>query len=202
MFVQTIRARTSDPAAMRAAMERWLTDLAPGAVGWLGSTVGVTEDGQLFVMARFESEEAARANSERPEQDAFWSDVAAALDGEATFEDSTDVDVQESGDPDTAQFVQVICGRTTDLARSNQIMAEHRPEMEEMRPEILGGVTVGHDGGRYTSVLYFTNEAEARVGEKKELPPEAKEVMNELMSLELGEPEFLDLKDPWLQSPK
>ena len=202
MFVQTIRAKTSDPNAIRAAMERWMTDLAPGAAGWLGTTGGVTEDGQLFVMARFESEEAARANSNRPEQDAFWSDVAAKLDGEATFEDSTDVWVQASGNPDAAGFVQVILGRNADLARTNQLMVDHLPEMAEMRPDILGTVTVGHDGDRYTSAIYFTSEAEARVGEKKEPPPEAKEVMKEMMELEVGEPEFLDLKDPWLHSPK
>jgi hypothetical protein len=38
MFVQIIQAQTSDPAGVKAAVDRWRTDLAPGATGWLGST--------------------------------------------------------------------------------------------------------------------------------------------------------------------
>ena len=62
-------------------------------------------------MARFESEEAATANSQRPEQDAWWSETAKLLDGEATFRNSTDVIVDVQGDPDQAGFVQVMQGR-------------------------------------------------------------------------------------------
>ena len=40
------------------------------------------------------------------------------------------------------------------------------------RPEVLGSVAVGHEGGAYTMVMYFTSEAEAREGERKEAPPE------------------------------
>ncbi len=68
MFVQVITARTSDAAQVRAALDRWNEELAPGAEGWLGSTSGVTEDGRLVALARFESEEAAQRNSDRPEQ--------------------------------------------------------------------------------------------------------------------------------------
>jgi len=72
MFTQIIRGTVSDPKAVDDNFNRWSKELAPGAKGWLGTTGGVTEDGQLFIMVRFESEEAARANSERPEQDHFW----------------------------------------------------------------------------------------------------------------------------------
>ena len=201
MFAQTIRARTSDPAAVRAAMQRWVSDLAPGARGWLGTTSGVTDDGQLFVLARFESEEAARANSNRPEQDAFWSEIAQLLDGEATFEDSTDVFVYaDDREVDDAEFVQVMFGRNKDLARSNELMSENLDAMARMRPDIIASVTIGHDGDRYTGVIYFTNEAEAREREKQDAPADAGP-MQEMMSLEIGEPEFLDLREPWLHSP-
>ena len=43
MFAQIIRGKVSDPAAVRAGMDRWVSDLAPTAVGWLGSTTGVSE---------------------------------------------------------------------------------------------------------------------------------------------------------------
>jgi hypothetical protein len=49
--------------------------------------------------------------------------------------------------------------------------------------------------------LYFISEQAAREGERKQLPPQLKalmEVMNQLMA---GEPELLDLRQPWLYSP-
>ena len=42
MFVQVITGKVTDAAAVRAAFDRWLDELAPGAKGWLGSTAGVT----------------------------------------------------------------------------------------------------------------------------------------------------------------
>jgi hypothetical protein len=49
--------------------------------------------------------------------------------------------------------------------------------------------------------IYFTNEEEAREGEKKEPPPELAKLMQELGSLQVGETEYFDLRDPWLRSP-
>ena len=86
-------------------------ELAPGARGWLGSTAGVTEDGRFIALARFQSEDAARANSNRPEQDRWWAATARLLTGEAVVNDSSDVIVDLNGDPDSAGFVQVIQGR-------------------------------------------------------------------------------------------
>ena len=57
------------------------------------------------------------------------------------------------------------------------------------------------DGG-YTMCIYFTNEAEARAGEQKEPPPELKAQMAELDGLQAGPPEFFDLRQPWLLSPR
>ena len=51
-------------------------------------------------------------------------------------------------------------------------------------------------------VLYFTSEAEAREGERKEAPPELQQQMEEMGKLEVGEPTFLDLTTPWLHSPR
>ena len=49
-------------------------------------------------------------------------------------------------------------------------------------------------------VMYFTSEAEAREGERKELPPELQAQMEEMNKLSIGEPEFFDLKQPILVS--
>jgi hypothetical protein len=58
------------------------------------------------------------------------------------------------------------------------------------------------DGGAYTMALYFTSEEAAREGERKEPPPELKARMEKMGQLSVGEPEFFDLKHPWLYSPK
>ena len=201
MFAQTIRAKTSDPAAVRAASERWMAEVGPTAKGWLGSTAGVTDDGELFVLVRFDSEGSARYNSARPEQDQWWAEFSRLLDGDATFQDSNNLLVELSGDPDSAGFVQVITGQSSDLNRSRAIMTENLPGREAARPDILGSVSVGHEDGRYTTVIYFRSEADARKGESQELPPEVTVAMAELRSLQIGTPEYLDLKEPWISSP-
>jgi hypothetical protein len=202
MFVQVIRGKVEDASAVRAALDRWMEDLAPGAMGWLGSTAGVTDDGTFIAIARFESESAARRNSERPEQDKWWGEAAPLFSGEATFEDSTDVDVEMVGDPDAAGFVQVIRGRSSDPARARDVMRQHPEQRRAFRPDILGSIGVNYADGGFTAAIYFTSEAEAREAERKEPPPEFKAMLDEMMRLTIGEPEYLDLKEPWLYSPR
>ena len=201
MFVQVIQGKVSDAAAVRARMDTWMKELAAGADGWLGSTAGVTDDGDFVALARFESEEAARRNSDRPEQTAWWEETAKLYEGEPTVLESTDVDVDTPGDPDRAGFVQVMQGRTSQPDRARELMASDPTDWAGFRPEILGTVTANHDDGRWTMVIYFTSEAEAREGEKKEPPEEVAKLMKELDALSVGEPTFLDLRDPWLHSP-
>jgi hypothetical protein len=201
MFVQVIKGRTSQPEALAEAFDRWKAELSPGATGWLGSTGGVTDDGTFIAVARFESEEAARANSARPEQDAWWSETAKLLDGDVTFNDSTDVDVDVNGDPDRAGFVQVMRGRVSDPQRAKELMAEDPGTWAEFRPDVIGNLSIGHDDGGYTMVMYFTSEADAREGETKEMPPQMRAQMEEMSKLNVEEPEFFDLKRPILNSP-
>jgi hypothetical protein len=202
MFVQVIKGRVADPARVKAALDRWAEELAPGAEGWLGTTAGVTSDGRFVAAARFESEEAARRNSDRPEQDRWWSETSRLFDGEPSFADSSDVEVDTNGDPAAATFVQVMQGRTSDPERARRLMAEDSTDWSAFRPDMLGSVAAGHDGGAYTMMMWFTSEAEAREGEAKEPPPELKAQMEEMGSLSVGEPEFFDLKDPWMYAPR
>jgi len=202
MFVQVIKGRVADPARVKAALDRWAEELAPGAEGWLGTTAGVTEDGRFIAAARFESEDAARRNSDRPEQDRWWSETSRLFDGEPSFSDSSEVDVDTNGDPATATFVQVMQGRTSDPERARRMMSEDSTDWSSFRPDMLGSVAAGHDGGAYTMVMWFTSEAEAREGERKEPPPELKAQMEEMGSLSVGEPEFFDLRDPWMYAPR
>jgi hypothetical protein len=202
MFVQVIQGHASDAAAIRAAIEKWERDLGPGADGWLGSTAGITGDGRLIAIVRFESEESARRNSDRPEQGAWWAEVSAQFSDEPTFLESSQVVVTPgSGDPDSAGFVQVILGHTSDPERAMEMMSSGSPDWVDYRPDMLGSLAAAHDGGAYTMVLYFTSEAEAREGERKETPESIKTEMAEMEALEVGTPQFLDLTDPILSTP-
>jgi hypothetical protein len=202
MLAQVIEGRTSDAQALRAAMDRWMADLGPGAVGWLGSTLGVADDGRFIAVARFESAEAAARNSQRPEQTRWWEETRQLFDGDVTFRDSEDVDIDLIGDPDRAGFVQVMQGEVSDPARAKELVAQmSTADMAGFRPEILGSVMINHAPDRWTQVIYFTTEAEAREGERKEAPPEVQAVMEELMRLSPAPPEFIDLREPVMQSP-
>lgn len=201
MFVQVIQAQVSDAAAVREAMQRWAQELAPGAEGWLGTTAGVTDDGRFIALARFDSAQAARRNSDRPEQGEWWDQLSGRFSGEATFQDSEQVTPDLVGDPDDATFVQVMQGRGTDPERAAELMQQDSSAWAAFRPDILGSIAVQHDGGRYTSAIYFTSEEDAREGERKEAPPELQAQMSEIEKLFEGIPEFHDLREPWLFSP-
>jgi len=202
MFVQVIRGKVSDPADVRGALETWSRELAPGATGWSGSTVGVTDDGTMVAVARFDTEEHARASAERPEHARWWTEMERSLDGGATVDDSTDVDDYVAGDLGTAGFVQVMQGQVTDLERAMTLM-RHRPDdFHEIRPDILGLLEIAHTDDRWTSVAYFTSEAEARRRESEPPPPDFVEMMQELRSISIGEPTYDDLRQVWFISPE
>ena len=196
MFIQVIQGRTNDASAVAAQNDRWQADLAPGAKGYLGMTGGVADDGTVIVLARFDSEASATANSERPEQGEWWNDMASLLDGEVTFHNCSDVDVEQMGDLDGARFVQVMQGTATNKARVRELGPQLASKMADLRPDVLGTV-VAWDGDEFTQAVYFRSEADARKGETKmdQAPPELHEVM------ELAPPtSFIDLTDPWVKS--
>jgi len=135
-------------------------------------TSGATDSGQLVVLARFESQEDAQRNSDRPEQSAWWEQTATLFTDEPVFKNSTSVEVDTPGDPSRAGFVQVMQGRSSDPDRARELMADDSVDWQALRPDVLGSVTLGHKGGSWTMALYFTSEAEAREGERKAPPPE------------------------------
>jgi hypothetical protein len=92
-------------------------------------------------------------------------------------------------------------GRSSDPDRARELMAQDPDEWAAFRPDIIGSVAVGHQGGAYTVAMYFTSEQAAREGEGKAPPPELKALMEEMNQLMAGEPEFLDLRQSWLYSP-
>ncbi len=97
MFIQVIEGTTNDADALRRRFEMWETDLKPGATGYLGSTGGCTAQGDCIFVARFENRDAARANSERPEQGEWWAATEACFSGPVTFHDTEDVELMDRG---------------------------------------------------------------------------------------------------------
>jgi hypothetical protein len=199
MFAQVIQGRTSDAEALQAATDKWVREVQSGSIGFLGSTQGVADDGRFIAIARFESADAAAQNAQRPEQTRWWEETRGLFDGEVTFRDSEDVTLDLVGDPDRAGFVQVMQGQVSDPARARELMASMPADaMKEFRPDILGTVMIGHEDGRWTQIIYFTSEEEARANERKEPPQEWKSVMDELMTLSTGEVDYIDLRRPML----
>lgn len=197
MFVQIMEGRAADVDEMRRLMDAWIEELRPGAVGFLGATAGVTNDGWSINIARFESAAAAKANSDRPEQGDWWSKMEACYEGDVTFHESEDVETFLGGGSNEAGFVQIMKGRRIDramVARLDRLFEEHAPVF---RPDIIGGLRAwtGPDSGY--DITYFVSEADARSGESKPLPPEFEDVADDMAQL-MANTEFIDLPDPWL----
>ena len=197
MFVQVIEGKVADREALHRQMDRWQAELRPSAAGFLGSTAGVADDGRAVCFARFESAAAAQANSSRPEQGQWWSETEAAFDGDVTFSDSEDVDEFMGGGSDDAGFVQVMKGHGVSRDRMRAMDEHFEQHGTGLRPDLLGGLRVWTGPDRYVEVAYFTSEAEAREGEKREPPAELVDAMREFEELSRNM-EFIDLKEPWL----
>lgn len=199
MFIQVITAKVLDEESLKRQVDRWEADVRPGAEGFLGSTSGITDDGKLIVLARFESEEAARRNSERPEQGAWWAETEKSLE-DPKFQDSVDVVVTGAGGSNDAGFVQVMSGHVIDAAKMTALtgrMKEVEAAMAEARPDVLGDVTAFHGDGTFSDAVYFRSEAEARANEAKEMPAEMQAMFEEWMAAATID-EYLDLKQPRL----
>jgi hypothetical protein len=197
MFVQAIEGRVADREGLRRQLERWMTELRPGARGFLGSTAGVTDEGEAVAFARFDTSADAKANSERPEQGQWWAETQTCFDGEVRFTDSDDVDSFRAGGSNDARFVQVMKGRSMDRDQVHALDEQFEVNVATFRPDLLGGFRMWTGTDSYIEVAYFTNETEARQGESSEPPAELAAQMGEFEAL-MANIEFTDLRDPWL----
>jgi hypothetical protein len=199
VFIQMMEGKVANVEALRAQMETWRTDLSPGAEGWLGATAGVTADGTFVSVVRFESEAAAQANSDRPEQGAWWEATAAAFDGDVTFTNCPEVDTFGAGGSDQAGFVQIMTGRG-DRAEITRVTEELDAILSRMRPDVIGGTVAWPGDGSFVQTVYFSSESEARANEGAEpASDEDKAAMERLGSLMTFD-RYIDLTDPWLFS--
>jgi hypothetical protein len=196
MFVQIIQGRVTDTEAARTTMDSWLTELEPGAVGWLGGTFGFTDDDQLIAVVRFASREDAARNSERPEQAVWWDRMRKHFSGEVSFHDCGDVTLLVDGGADDAGFVQVIQGRVKDVERAHTLLDRAGGLIAEHRPDVIGATIAIDDAGWMTETVFFTSESDARLAEKRNMPAELQQLADDEMQL-LDDVQFLDLHSPW-----
>ncbi|GGO92844.1 hypothetical protein GCM10011584_30190 [Nocardioides phosphati] len=195
MFIQVVQGPCSRQDEVHQLLDEWRRDLAPGADGWLGGTYGFTDDGQLIGVVRFDSREAATANSERPEQGEWAQRLTALMDGPLEFHDCDDVTLMLDGGSDDAGFVQIIRGKVDDPERLKAMMADTRA-LHEARPDVIGATLALEPDGTFTETVAFTSEAEARRGEQ--IPPPA-DVQREL-AYAMQSATFYDLHQPWFES--
>jgi hypothetical protein len=197
MFIQVITGKVSDRDAVQRLGARWNEELRPGADGFLGATIGITADGRLVNAARFESRAAAEANSQRPEQGEWWTELEKCFAEPPRFRESEDVLVYEHGDLDSAGFVQVMEGRLLDVDRARSFARETEAMLATERPELLGDMQVIYPDGTCTDFAYFTSEAAAREGESKQPSAEAKAAMQQMDEIWQID-QYLDIREPWL----
>lgn len=199
MYIQVIRGKVTSDADARARNESWQKELGPGAEGFLGTTGGVTDDGTLIQVVRFESAEAARRNSDRPEQGEWWNETSKMFTGEVTFYDCPDVDSGLGGGSDNAGFVQVMVSKVTDVPALRKLADQFMEKVPALRPDLIGFTDAYTNDGICVTTSYFTSEAEAREGEKKDMPPEGAELFAEYERL-VSDVEYFDIKNPWFFS--
>lgn len=198
MFIQIIQGRCTRPDELRALADTWRDELGPGATGWLGGTYGFTDDDLFVGVVRFESREAAIANSARPEQGEWAERMMALMEGQVEFHDCDDVTVMMDGGSDSAGFVQVIRGQVSEPERLKALMTDTEM-LHEMRPDIIGASLAFEDDGTFTETIAFTTEAAAREGESQENPEMPGEV-RETLDLAMQGATFYDLHHPWFAS--
>lgn len=197
MFIQIIQGPCTREDELRALAESWRTEVGEqGDTGFLGGTYGFTDDHQFVGVVRFENREKAMANSQRPEQTAWSERMMALMDGPVTFHDCDDVTLMMDGGSDSAGFVQVIQGKVADMAKLKSMVSMGTETLHRERPEILGGTLAIEPDGTFTETIFFTDEAAARAGEKKEMPAEIADTLQNAMR----DVTYLDLHHPWFES--
>jgi hypothetical protein len=193
MFVQIMQGKIGDADLLTRQLDAWRRDIKPGAKGYLGSTGGITPDGRSIALVRFESQQAAEANSKRTEQGAWWAETEKAFEGQVSFENCTEVDTPLGGGANDAGFVQIIQGRVKDQDSFRKMASEHEAELRAARPDILGMLVAWHGDGGFTQAVYFKDETGTR---QLEQATEGEDMRQEFMDQFAGPPTYYDLPNP------
>ncbi|MBW3577646.1 MAG: hypothetical protein KY462_07910 [Actinobacteria bacterium] len=196
IFVQIVQAGVDDAQAVRRSYDRWVRDLAPGADGWLASTAGISDDGHLISVMRFASPLAARLNSQRPEQDAWWRDLQQHLSDTRVIDC---VAVATFGDdrPDASGFVQIFQGRTSGLRDAMEQVAETaQHHIYEHGLDVVGGLIADHGDDGFTEVVYYPPGDAASRRDPDQVGDQGLTLVDEL-SGPIWDLRTYELREPW-----
>lgn len=202
MFVEIFEGHVRDAAGLRTQIDRWAKILPSGALGWLGATGGIADDGTAILVARFASEVAIVDYLKEKELDddkfPWGSDIHPHIWSQVTIRYSAVVDTFGKGGTDNAGFVQVIQGRGN---RDNMVAEQAALDefLARTQPDVHGGIVAWHEDGAFTQVVYFASEAEARDNEQVDLPTEGAERFGKVLA-DLEMERYIDLRHPWLYS--
>lgn len=201
MFIQIIQGRCTRQDELKAQLEAWRAKYADSVEGWLGGTYGFTDDDLFVGVVRFESKEAATANSRRSEQGAWWAETERCFDGPVEFHDCDKVLMMLDGGSDEAGFVQVIRGKVDDPALLEADLDQMSNMLHEARPEIIGSTFAIEEDGTFTETVAFTDESAAREGEQRAMPvtEEVRHLWEDWDRM-TRDVTYLDLHHPWFAS--
>jgi hypothetical protein len=201
VFIQIIQGTCTKQDELHRQFDTWLRDLAPSAPGWLGGTFGFTDDDVFVAVIRFESKEQAMANSDRPEQGAWWAETERLFDGPVEFHDADKVLLGLQGGSDDAGFVQVIQGKLDDPALLEAELDDMSNLLHQERTEILGTTFAIEEDGTFTECVFFTDERTAREGEARAMPnrEDVRHLMEDFRRV-THDLRYLDLHQPWYAS--
>lgn len=197
IYVEIIQARVKDPAGVQEVYARWVRDVAPGADGWLASTAGISDEGEFIAVVRFASEQAARLNRSRPQQDSWWREMSQQLADDARFIDCAAVATFGEDRPGDPGFVQAVQGQAAKLPGVLEQVAETaQHHIFEHHLDVLGGLIADHGDGGFTEVVYYPSPEAARHGESGNVADRDVTLVERLAGF-VADLRYLNLADPW-----
>ena len=199
MFLLTVEGRTGTPDALHEDVLNWPGEVGRSAVGWLGNTAGVSNDGDFVLLMRFESEEAAWITSDLPEQGRWWQTCAEHLDTKPAITGSTTVIGILDGGSDDAAAVRIRRGSAV-LNRYRRSLRQLETLPPAERAAVIGGIVAWHDGDRFTEALYLTSRDFAQVRQLGTSPTPLGRFIDGLEASIL-DAKVIELDEPWLISP-
>jgi len=90
-------------------------------------------------------------------------------------------------------------GRATDPEKFHRFNEQPMDALHEQRPDIIGGTIAMQPDGWFTETIFFRSEAEAREGERKQMPEDMRKMWEDEMSL-MQDLTYKDLHHPWFAS--
>ncbi len=169
VFVQILQGTVGDAAGVRSELDRWRRELGPTTAGWRRLTAGLSRDGRMIALTRFDAPESYRHHRVRPEHKAWLGGLEFCLAAPVTIIECPAVQMLGAGDSDGAGFIQIVQGRITDPARFAATRLEVTRALHRHAPHVLGVMFLEHAGGRgyFTEVTYCTSERDTRAAERQ-----------------------------------